>query len=142
MIKKPSLAPQVAAIALCLFQLASLQAASAAVFKTAGDRMFAAYFKHETDRIAADCLREIKTLEDWNARKVRYQREMHEMLGLDPMPPRTPLKAEVTGILQHAEFEVWKVHFQSKPGLYVTANLYVPKGIEKPAPTILGDLFP
>ena len=137
MIKKPSLAPRVAAIALCLFQLASLQAVSAAVFKTAGDRMFAAYFKHETDRIAADCLREIKTLEDWNARKVRYQREMHEMLGLDPMPPRTPLKAEVTGILQHAEFEVWKVHFQSKPGLYVTANLYVPKGIEKPAPTIL-----
>ncbi len=135
--KTSSLAPRVAAIALCVIQLAILQAASAALFKTEGDRMFAAYFKHETDRIAAHSLKDIKTLEDWNTRKVRYRREMHEMLGLDPMPSRTPLKATVTGKLQHAEFEVWKVHFQSKPGLYVTANLYVPKNIKKPAPTIL-----
>ena len=135
--KKTSLAPRVAAIALCVFQLAILQAASAALFKTEGDRMFAAYFKHQTDQLAAKSLSEIKTLEDWKTRKDQYRRQMHEMLGLDPLPKRTVLKAKVTGKLQHAEFEVWKVHFQSKPGLYVTANLYVPKGIEKPAPTIL-----
>ncbi len=99
--------------------------------------MFAAYFKHQTDQLAAKSLSEIKTLEDWKTRKDQYRRQMHEMLGLDPLPKRTVLKAKVTGKLQHAEFEVWKVHFQSKPGLYVTANLYVPKGIEKPAPTIL-----
>ncbi|MBT5322892.1 MAG: acetylxylan esterase [Verrucomicrobiales bacterium] len=135
--KKNSLAPRLAAIALYIFQLALLQAASAALFKTTGDKMFAAYFKDQTDRISAKSLSEIKTIEDWNVRKKTYSRQMHEMLGLDPMPPRTPLKATVTGKLQHAEFEVWKVHFQSKPGLYVTGNLYVPKGIEKPAPTIL-----
>jgi dienelactone hydrolase len=135
--KKNSLAPRVAAIALCVFQMAILQAASAALFKTEGDRMFAAYFKHQTDQLAAKSLSEIKTLEDWKTRKDQYRRQMHEMLGLDPLPKRTVLKAKVTGKLQHAEFEVWKVHFQSKPGLYVTANLYVPKGIEKPAPTIL-----
>jgi dienelactone hydrolase len=135
--KKNSLAPRVAAIALCVFQMAILQAASVALFKTEGDRMFAAYFKHQTDQLAAKSLSEIKTLEDWKTRKDQYRRQMHEMLGLDPLPKRTVLKAKVTGKLQHAEFEVWKVHFQSKPGLYVTANLYVPKGIEKPAPTIL-----
>ncbi len=99
--------------------------------------MFAAYFKHQTDQLAAKSLSEIKTIEDWKSRKDQYRRQMHEMLGLDPFPKRTALKATVTGKLQHAEFEVWKVHFQSKPGLYVTANLYVPKGIKKPAPTIL-----
>jgi dienelactone hydrolase len=99
--------------------------------------MFAAYFKHQTDQLAAKSLSEIKTLEDWKTRKDQYRRQMHEMLGLDPLPKRTALKATVTGKLQHEEFEVWKVHFQSKPGLYVTANLYVPKGIKKPAPTIL-----
>ena len=109
----------------------------AAVSKTPGDKMFAEYFKDQTDRLSAKSLSEIKTIEDWNVRKKTYSRQMHEMLGLDPMPPRTPLKATVTGKLQHAEFEVWKVHFQSKPGLYVTGNLYVPKGVEKPAPTIL-----
>ena len=41
----------------------------AAEFKTPGDRMFAAYFKAETDRLAARCLADIKTLEDWNVRK-------------------------------------------------------------------------
>ena len=62
---------------------------------------------------------------------------MHEMLGLDPMPPRTPLKGTVTGKIQHKDFEVWKVHYQSMPHLYVTGNLYVPKGLKKPTPTIL-----
>ena len=46
----------------------------AALFKTHGDRMFAAYFKEEADRFAADCLKEVKTLKDWNARKWRYRR--------------------------------------------------------------------
>ena len=108
-----------------------------AQFKTPGDRMMARYFKSQTDIIAAESLKEIKTIEDWNAHKNLYRKQMHEMLGLDPMPKRTPLKAVVTGKVNHSEFEVWKLHFQSKPKLYVTANLYVPKGIKKPAPTIL-----
>ena len=111
--------------------------AHAALFKTRGDKMFAAYFKAEADRLAADSLKEVKTLADWKDHKDRYRREMHEMLGLDPVPPRTPLMATVTGKVQHEEFEVWKLHYQSIPKLYVTANLYVPKGLKKPAPTIL-----
>ncbi len=74
--------------------MAILQAASAALFKTEGDRMFAAYFKHQTDRLAAKSLSEIKTLEDWKTRKDHIRRQMHEMLGLDPLPPRTPLKGD------------------------------------------------
>jgi len=108
-----------------------------AEFLTPGDKMFAAYFKAETDRLAASCLADIKTLDDWNSRKDKYRSQMHEMLGLDPMPPRTPLKVTVTGKVQHEDFEVWKVHYQSMPRLYVTGNLYVPKGFRKPAPTIL-----
>ncbi|MDP7051521.1 MAG: alpha/beta hydrolase family protein, partial [Verrucomicrobiota bacterium] len=117
--------------------LLALQNLEAAEFKTPGDKMFAAYFKAESDRLAASCLKDIKTLDDWNGSKDKYRRQMQEMLGLDPMPPRTPLKVTVTGKVQHKDFEVWKVHYQSKPRLYVTGNLYVPKGLRKPAPTIL-----
>jgi len=120
--------------AVFLFALQNLKAAE---FKTPGDRMFAAYFKAESDRLAANCLKDIKTLDGWNARKEQYRRQMHEMLGLEPMPARTLLKATVTGKVQHKDFEVWKVHYQSMPRLYVTGNLYVPKGLRKPAPTIL-----
>ena len=108
-----------------------------AVFNTPGDKMLARYFQAETDRLAVGSLADVKTLEDWDARKDRYRREMHEMLGLDPAPKRTPLKATVTGKLDHDDFEVWKLHYQSIPRLYVTANLYVPKGLKKPAPAIL-----
>ena len=109
----------------------------AAEFNTPGDKMLARYFRAETDRLAAGSLSQIKTLNDWNTHKKRYRREMHEMLGLEPMPQRTPLKATVTSKVQHEEFEVWNLHYQSMPRLYVTANLYVPKGLKKPAPAIL-----
>ena len=99
--------------------------------------MFAEYFKIETKRLADSCLAEIETLDDWNAKKDLYRKQLHEMLGLDPLPERTPLQATVTGTVQHDEFEVRNLHFQSSPGLYVTANLYVPKNLTAPAPTIL-----
>jgi hypothetical protein len=67
----------------------------------------------------------------------KYRGQLFEMLGLDPLPPRTDLKATITGTLDHPEFTVEKLHFQSMPGLYVTANLYVPKKLEKAAPAIL-----
>jgi dienelactone hydrolase len=109
----------------------------AAVLKTPGDRMFAEYFKIETKRLADSCLAEIETLDDWNAKKDLYRKQLHEMLGLDPLPERTPLQATITGTVQHDEFEVRNLHFQSSPGLYVTGNLYVPKNLTAPAPTIL-----
>ncbi len=109
----------------------------AAELKTPGDRMFAEYFKIETKRLADSCLAEIETLDDWNAKKDLYRKQLHEMLGLDPLPERTPLKATVTGAVKHEEFEVRNLHFQSSPGLYVTSNLYVPNNLTAPAPTIL-----
>ena len=109
----------------------------AAELKTPGDRMFAEYFKIETKLLADSCLAEIETLDDWNAKKDLYRKQLHEMLGLDPLPERTPLQATVTGTVQHDEFEVRNLHFQSSPGLYVTGNLYVPKNLTAPAPTIL-----
>jgi dienelactone hydrolase len=109
----------------------------AAELKTPGDRMFAEYFKIETSRLADSCLDEIETLDDWNAKKDLYRKQLHEMLGLDPLPERTPLQATITGTVQHEEFEVRNLHFQSSPGLYVTGNLYVPKNLTEPAPTIL-----
>ena len=109
----------------------------AAELKTPGDRMFAKYFESETKRLAKADLAEIKTLDDWNTKKTEYRRQLHEMLGLDPLPERTPLQTKITGVVQHDEFEVSKLHYQSSPGLYVTANLYVPKKMNGPVPAIL-----
>jgi dienelactone hydrolase len=105
--------------------------------KTPGDRMLAESFRAETAKLAERCLAEVKSLEDWNARRETYRRQLFEMLSLDPLPPRGDLKAVVTGKVEREDFTVENLHFQSSPGLYVTANLYLPRNLSKPAPTIL-----
>ena len=46
------------------FWLLAVFPADAALFKTPGDKMFAVYFKAESERLAADCLKDIKSLKD------------------------------------------------------------------------------
>lgn len=101
------------------------------------DRALARYFQAETEKLQERCLNGIETLQEWKSRRVVYKRQLLEMLGLDPFPERTPLHATVTGTVDHEEFTVENVHFQSRPHLYVTGNLYLPKGLGKPAPAIL-----
>jgi len=102
-----------------------------------GDGMIAAYFRAETAGLKEACLADVRSQEDWQSKRERYRRELLEMLGLDPMPERTDLKATVTGRVESEKFTVEKLHFQSRPGLYVTGNLYVPKGLDGPAPAVL-----
>ncbi|HWC88875.1 MAG TPA: prolyl oligopeptidase family serine peptidase [Pirellulales bacterium] len=99
--------------------------------------LLADYFRRETAQLSAACLADIRSLDDWTVRRDRHRRQLYEMLGLDPLPARTPLRPVVTGTLDHPQFTVEKLHFQSRPGLYVTANLYIPKGLTQPAPAIL-----
>lgn len=102
-----------------------------------GDKMLADYFRHETKRLADRCLTDVKSLEDWEKQREVYRQQLREMLGLEPWPEKTDLHATVTGRVHHNEFVVEKIHFQSRPGLYVTANLYLPRKIDKPLPAIL-----
>jgi dienelactone hydrolase len=104
---------------------------------TAADRMLAEYFQSETKKLQDGCLNDIQTRADWEAKRPVYRQQLLEMLGLDPLPEKTPLHATVTGVTDHEQFTVEKLHFQSRPGLYVTGNLYLPKGLSKPAPAIL-----
>jgi dienelactone hydrolase len=102
-----------------------------------GDAMIADYFREETAQLTADCLAEVQTREDWETQKPKYRRQLFEMLGLDPLPERTPLNETITGTVEHEEFFVEKLHFQSSPGLYVTGNLYRPKIVSGKLPAIL-----
>jgi cephalosporin-C deacetylase-like acetyl esterase len=111
--------------------------ASAEDSASRNDQRLADYFRAQTGIIARQCLADVRSLEDWEARRGEYRRQLQEMLGLWPMPERTDLKPVITGKLEHPEFTVEKLHFQASPGLYVTANLYLPKKLEGPAPAIL-----
>ncbi len=102
-----------------------------------GDALVSEYFQRQTDMISQASLADVQSLEDWTSRRGEYRRQLLEMLGLDPLPPRTPLQAVVTGTLDTDEFVVERLHFQSMPGLYVTGNLYRPKNATSKLPAIL-----
>jgi dienelactone hydrolase len=55
-----------------------------------------------------------------------------------PMPEKTPLNARVTGTVERDTYRIEKVTFESRPGLLVTGNLYVPKGRNLPLPGVVG----
>ncbi|MFO0975695.1 MAG: acetylxylan esterase [Planctomycetaceae bacterium] len=82
-------------------------------------------------------LTQFETLDDWEKVRGQYRAELFDMLGLNPVPARTELNAVVTGTVEHPEFIVEKVQFQSMPGLYVTGNFYRPKVVQEKLPTIL-----
>lgn len=93
------------------------------------DAVLAEYFHRETQRLTEHTFKDIKTGKDWLARQATYRQQLFEMLSLDPLPKKTPLKPVITGKVNHDEFTVEKLQFQSRPGLFVTGNLYVPKDI-------------
>ncbi len=102
-----------------------------------GKALIRDYFKRQVDEIADSCLSDIHSREDWEKKRPEYRRQFLEMMGLWPLPPKTDLKATITGKVESEKFTIEKIHFQSRPGLYVTGNLYIPKNIKSPAPTIL-----
>ena len=72
----------------------------------------------------------------WKARASYIREHVLASAGLLPMPDRTPLRAQVFGKVQHADYSVSKVYFESLPGFLVTGNLYRPVGTG-PFPAIL-----
>ncbi len=91
-----------------------------------GDAMIDKYLAQETDKLSQRVLDGAKTLDEWKSKLPRLRQEYLYMLGLSPLPEKTPLHATITGTKEHEGVIIDKLHFQSRPGLYVTGNLYHP----------------
>jgi len=98
------------------------------------------YLINEATKITNNALKGINSSEDWEAiRKDRY-REMVEMLSLVDVPlsgERSPLNVTKVGTIQQDGFRIEKLYYESLPGLYVPADLYIPDNITEPVPAIL-----
>src|SRR5438552_1970367 len=125
--------------AACLIVLACgrARAGEPAEDTSRGDHLLDAYLRRQVEHIADAALADVKTRADWEKKRPELRRQFLDMMGLWPLPPRTDLKATVTGKVETEKFTIEKLHFQSMPGLYVTANLYLPKQAQFPAPTVL-----
>ncbi len=82
----------------------------------------------------------IKSKEEWEKIRPDRYKELIKMLSLTDMPlsgERPDLNVKVTGVIQKKGYSIEKLFYESLPGLYVPANLYVPDNIEDPVPAIL-----
>jgi hypothetical protein len=94
------------------------------------DKYFASQVARLETQSAADLA--AVTKDNWPQTKAQWRSELHAMLGLEPLPERTDLQTTVTGSIHLNGLTIDRLHYQSRPGLYVAANLYLPQG-EAPA---------
>jgi dienelactone hydrolase len=102
-----------------------------------GDALAERFLKEDTRQVSERFLDGAKSLKDWQARLPLLRREYLDMLGLWPWPEKTPLRATITGTRTRDTVVIDNLHFQSKPGLYVTGNLYRPKNNTRKLPAVL-----
>jgi dienelactone hydrolase len=77
----------------------------------------------------------LQTRADWQKRQSEVKAKLAEAVGA--FPAKTPLNPVITGTLERDDFKVEKLYFESRPGYFVTAALFTPKGKTGPLPAIL-----
>ncbi len=102
-----------------------------------GDYSIRRYLAARAAELEREFLPGIDSAADFEKHRPALRADLLDMLGLKPLPERTPLKATVTGKVEQPGYTIEKLHFQSLPGLYVTANLYLPSPARERYPTIL-----
>lgn len=93
--------------------------------------------REEARHVSSASLATPMTPSEWHSTVAKRREMWREMIGLSPLPPRTPLKATITGVLDRGDYVVEKLHFQSVPGAYVVGNVYRPAKISGPLPAVL-----
>lgn len=69
----------------------------------------------------------------------KYQQEVKSTLKeiIGKLPDKTPLNPVITGVVRKPGYRVEKLYFESLPGYYVTAALFVPENVTGKFPAIL-----
>ncbi len=136
--------PVLAALILCLIPACLLAQRELTVWKTNAEaaqakKMLYSYLTEIAwdylDRRESE-IASLRSADDVRARQKLVRERMLSTLG--PLPEKTDLKAKVTGRLERERYTIENVVLQSMPGFYVTGNVYVPKGAQKPYPAVLG----
>jgi len=77
------------------------------------------------------------TREAAEAARPKLRARLEESLGFRRLPWPPELRPSVKGVLLREGFRIEKVVFQSLPGTWIPAHLYLPEGISAPAPAVL-----
>ena len=91
----------------------------------------------EAAKITDRAIQEIGHKATWESVRAKRLEEMRDMLGLQPLPQKTPLNVQHKGTLTKHDYVIEKIAFESLPKFYVTGNLYRPKALTAKTPAVL-----
>lgn len=97
------------------------------------------YLGNVASQITWNSLSKINSLDDWTNVRENRKEMLLEMLGLEDKfnAPRPPLNIKKTGVIDQEGFKIEKLYYESMPGLFVAANLYIPENKGNKMPGIL-----
>lgn len=81
-----------------------------------------------------------KSASEFETHRANSLTALRRSLGLDPWPDRTPLNAKIVGVVDRSDFKIEKVLFESQPGFFVNALLYLPKHVNGRLPGVLSTI--
>jgi len=103
-----------------------------------GSRLFTDFVQYRIDSLEQKRKAELAGLKnpgEWRARQKQIRNRLNQFFG--EFPERTPLNARTVGKLDHKNYTIEKIIFESQPKYYVTANLYIPKDRKFPIPGVV-----
>lgn len=103
-----------------------------------GREMLSGFVKNHSDSVMNKRLEELnqlKTSAEWKARQEKTRRHLDKFFG--KFPDKTLLNAKIVGKIEHEQYTIEKVIYESQPKYYVSANFYIPKGRKFPLPGIV-----
>ncbi|MCK5730205.1 MAG: acetylxylan esterase [Draconibacterium sp.] len=78
---------------------------------------------------------QLQTKTDYLNRQKKVKEKLLNIMGA--LPDKTPLNSKITGVIEKEDYRVEKVIYESLPGYYVTAALFLPKDIKGKAPAVI-----
>lgn len=79
----------------------------------------------------------IKSAEDLKNYAKEMKLNFAKNLGGIPYDKNLPLNAKITGVIEEEGLKIEKIIFESRPKVYVTANLYIPEKRKNPCGAVL-----
>ncbi len=77
----------------------------------------------------------LHTADEWKKYQVGIKQTVWRLLG--PFQEKTKLNVRTTSIIQKKDYRIENIIYESLPGFYVTASLFIPDRVKSPAPAIL-----
>lgn len=78
---------------------------------------------------------QLQSKTDYSKRQDIVKEKLLKIIG--SFPEKTPLNVQITGVIEKEDYRVEKVIYESIPGYYVTAAIFLPKNIKEKAPAVI-----